>query len=200
MIKVTKCHFDPQACFPGNFDDFEKLTKQSSDFYRETDMELFETTKRHAAFSADKKYRYRLEIIWDKSLPLVNFLMLNPSIADSFINDPTVERCQRRAAMWKFGGLIVTNLFALVSTDPQGLRDVLDPVGPGNDNDIELASRDSHMTICAWGARGGFMGRSKHVRELLKDKPLHYLKMGKKEPSHPLYLSYELDPIRWERQ
>ncbi|MBV8312930.1 MAG: DUF1643 domain-containing protein [Planctomycetaceae bacterium] len=51
-------------------------------------------------------------------------------------NDPTIERCERRARRWGFGGLIVTNLFALCATDPAGLRRVADPIGPENDATI----------------------------------------------------------------
>lgn len=50
-------------------------------------------------------------------------VMLNPSTADEAQNDPTVERCERRALRLGFGQLEVVNLFALRSTDPSALYD-----------------------------------------------------------------------------
>ena len=86
-----------------------------------------------ARFSIDRRYRYALWRVWDHDENLYNFLLLNPSSADEATNDPTIERCERRARRWGFGGLIVTNLFALCATDPAGLRRVADPIGPEND-------------------------------------------------------------------
>ena len=86
-----------------------------------------------ARFSVDRRYRYALRRVWDRSRGVCNFLLLNPSIADEVTNDPTSVRCERRARRWGFGGLIVTNLFALCATDPAGLRRVADPTGPEND-------------------------------------------------------------------
>jgi hypothetical protein len=86
-----------------------------------------------ARFSIDRRYRYALWRVWDHDENLYNFLLLNPSSADEATNDPTIERCERRARRWGFGGLIVTNLFALCATDPAGLHRITDPIGPEND-------------------------------------------------------------------
>ena len=71
-----------------------------------------------ARFSAGRRYRYTLWRVWEPALGCCNFLMLNPSTADESTNDPTIERCQRRAQRWGYGGLVVTNLFALCTSDP----------------------------------------------------------------------------------
>ena len=94
-----------------------------------------------ARFSVDRRYRYALWRVWDHGRGICNFLLLNPSIADEATNDPTSERCERRARRWGFGGLIVTNLFALCATDPAGLRRVADPIGPENDAAILETAR-----------------------------------------------------------
>lgn len=65
-------------------------------------------TRRTAKFSEDRKYRYDLVISWGKDTRYCNFLMLNPSTADEVANDPTVERCERRARAWGYDGLVVT--------------------------------------------------------------------------------------------
>ena len=77
--------------------------------------------KSGAQFSACNRYRYRLWRIWDESRKPLVMVMLNPSMANADQNDPTVERCQRRALKMGFGGLRVVNIFALVSTDPAAL-------------------------------------------------------------------------------
>lgn len=101
-----------------------------------------------AAFSPCGLYRIKLWRIWDEIKPLVMFLMLNPSTADDIDNDPTVERCQRRAQMLGFGGLMVGNIFAYQSTDPAGLHDPEDPIGAGNDEAlIEMARRDGDLRV-----------------------------------------------------
>lgn len=81
-----------------------------------------------ADFSPCQRYRYKLWRKWGNG-DLVNFLMLNPSTADAVQNDPTVERCERRARQLGFDGLIVTNLFAFRATDPRTLKAAPDPIG-----------------------------------------------------------------------
>jgi len=50
-----------------------------------------------AVYSDCEKYRYALTRIWDENARKVSFVMLNPSTATEVQNDPTVERCERRA-------------------------------------------------------------------------------------------------------
>ena len=153
-----------------------------------------------ADFSKDRIYRYTLTRQWGEIGRTVNFVMLNPSTADEYANDPTVERCQRRAAEWGFDRLIVTNLFALRSTDPRGLRSVDDPVGPRNDEFLVRCAFDSDLIICAWGNHGSRAGRSRFVATTFRrlGKPLHVLRLAKSgEPCHPLYLPYSAEPSEW---
>src|SRR5512135_175129 len=100
-----------------------------------------------ARFSVDRRYRYALWRVWDRSRGACNFLLLNPSIADEVINDPTSVRCERRARRWGFGSLLVTNLFAPCATDPAGLRRVADPIGPENDAAILETAQGCNRTL-----------------------------------------------------
>lgn len=160
------------------------------------------TSNAGATFSDCQRYRYLLWRMWNGDLPTVNFLMLNPSTATDVVLDSTVTRCMRRAQSWGYGSLIVTNLFALRSTDPRELYKTDDPVGPWNDQAIYDAAIESDMVLCAWGDHGLHKGRSKAVREIVTqgrmfDK-LRCLKINKSgEPSHPLYLSYNVKPQVW---
>lgn len=152
-----------------------------------------------AVFSPDRVYRYTLCRTWGGGGRHVNFVMLNPSTADEVSNDPTVERCQRRAVEWGYDGLFVTNIFALRSTDPAGLKAVDDPVGPANDQHLLTCARSANLVVCAWGNHGSLHGRSGAVRSMLGGVSLHVLKLaGSGEPCHPLYLPYSLKPIQWE--
>ena len=76
-----------------------------------TDEEIGEWGRASATFSDDRarRYRYLLTRTWDASLPVVNFVMLNPSTADAFVLDPTNRRCVGFARDWGFDGLVVTD-------------------------------------------------------------------------------------------
>lgn len=153
-----------------------------------------------ATFSDCGHYRYRLWRRWGTG-PVVNFVCLNPSTADALVNDATVERLQRRATQWQFDGLVVTNLFAFRSTDPRQMLTAADPIGPANDAAILDAVQNAGLVVAAWGNHGCHRGRSQEVRTLLREAgvALHCLKVsGTGEPSHPLYLSYDLKPVPYE--
>ncbi len=51
-------------------------------------------------------------------------------------NDPTVERCERRARALGYGGFAVTNFLPLCATRPEDLETGWRLVGPGNDEAI----------------------------------------------------------------
>jgi hypothetical protein len=129
-------------------------------------------------------------------------VMLNPSTADERSNDPTVERCQRRALALGCGGLIVTNIFAYRSTDPAALYKLADPVGPDNNSNIlQAASTPNALVICAWGRHGALKQRGAEVEQYLRGAsvPLHVLALNDDgSPSHPLYLPYERQPQEWK--
>jgi hypothetical protein len=96
----------------------------------------------HSAISSPcRTYRYSLFRVWNPKFPSVMFVGLNPSTADEQEDDPTVRRCVGFARKWNFGGLILVNLFAYRSTDPAGLLEAEDPVGPGNDKHILASAR-----------------------------------------------------------
>jgi len=102
--------------------------------------------KTSATFSDCRTYRYSLTRRWGDG-EIQTWLMLNPSTADEVKNDPTVERCQRRAQQSGFGALEVVNIFALRSTDPSALYvDGIDPIGPDNDQYILDAAARSGQT------------------------------------------------------
>jgi hypothetical protein len=98
------------------------------------------------------RYRYTLDREWMMGEGTCLFVMLNPSTADAIEDDPTIGRCIKFAQRWGFQRLEVVNLFALRSTDPNGLLTADDPVGPLNDHTLEGALIAAGQAIAAWGA------------------------------------------------
>lgn len=150
-----------------------------------------------AVFSPCCRWRYRLWRRWGDG-PMINFLMLNPSTADAFANDPTVARCQRRARDWGYGGLHVTNLFAWRATDPAALREAADPVGADNDAYILEVAEESACIVCAWGVHGRYQQRGACVTRSLEQAgiQLYCLQLtASGEPGHPLYLGDQPGPV-----
>lgn len=151
-----------------------------------------------AIFSSCMKYRFELWRQWDEGKPYALFVMLNPSTADEIDNDPTVERCQRRALGMGYGGVRVVNIFAFRSTDPQGLYTEDDPVGAGNDEAIVRLATGAGIVICAWGTHGNHLDRGKHVLAMLHGAgvPPHCLQLNADgTPKHPLYVGYDVQPV-----
>ncbi|MEH6495235.1 MAG: DUF1643 domain-containing protein [Pseudomonas marincola] len=152
-----------------------------------------------AVFSDCGQYRYRLWRKWSEG-PSIAFLMLNPSTADATKNDPTVERCHRRAVEMGFGALEVINIFAYRATDPKDLKKASEPNGPLNDKTLIETAKSCNMIVCAWGSHGTHLNRDKQVRLLLKDAHIktHMLALTKyDQPRHPLYISYTQKPVPW---
>jgi hypothetical protein len=156
------------------------------------------TPGRTAEISEDAVYRYALGRNWGDG-PRVNWLMLNPSTADHVKDDATLRRCIGYTKSWGHGGLVVTNLFALRSTDPAALVGAVDPVGEHNDDFIVRAAACADLVVCAWGdPPRQRKSRIVHVLALLEpyaDK-LHCLaRTAAGNPGHPLRLRADLAPV-----
>jgi hypothetical protein len=146
--------------------------------------------KKHAIISQDEKYRYQLSRIWDEEKPKILFLMLNPSIADADVDDPTIRRVVNFAKSWGYGGVFVGNLYAFRSTDPKGLRHTDNPIGEDNTQHIQSLLGLVEKVIYAWGNNQ----REPVWLYDLVDSP-YCIDVSKKGiPKHPLYLKSELQP------
>lgn len=134
--------------------------------------------------------------MWDASKPTVAFVMLNPSTADETDLDPTCRRCKGFAEDWGYGRLVVGNIFALRSTDPNQLYDHDDPVGPENDEHLRQICEEADLVVAAWGTHGDFHDRGRAVAEMLPD--LHALDTTKAgHPNHPLYQPADREPVEF---
>ncbi|MEM8980973.1 MAG: DUF1643 domain-containing protein [Pseudomonadota bacterium] len=153
-----------------------------------------------AVYSDCERYRYMLTRTWDRSGKRALFIMLNPSTATEVQNDPTVERCERRARTLGFGAFRVTNIFAWRDTDPRKMRAAKEPVGVENNSAIEESLTWADQIIAAWGTHGAHLDRGPAVAQLLKSSGLeiHHLGLTKDgHPKHPLYISYAQQPQLW---
>ena len=150
-----------------------------------------------AKISKDGQYRYTLWRIWDNELPLVMFLMLNPSTADGKKDDPTIKKCMAYAKAWGCGGIWVGNLYAYRSSSPSVLNIVNDPIGPKCDLYLEKMAKKCDLIIAAWGNNNPSKGRVNQVRNIVGGN-LDCLEISKSgQPKHPLYLKKNLRPIRF---
>lgn len=152
-----------------------------------------------AVYSDCQRYRYLLTRAWGPG-PKALFVMLNPSTATEVQNDPTVERCERRARALGFGAFRVTNIFAFRATDPKVMRAEPDPVGPGNNAAIADSAIWADAVLCAWGNHGSHLDRGAQVEALLRgtgSRLQHLGLTGQNQPRHPLYVSYGQQPEPW---
>ncbi len=152
-----------------------------------------------AVYSDCEQYRYLLTRTWASGSKML-FVMLNPSTATEVQNDPTVERCERRARALGHGAFRVTNIFAFRSTDPRAMRAAADPVGPDNDAAILDSLSWADSILCAWGNHGLHLDRGAAVVDLLRKTgaPLFHLGLtGQGQPRHPLYVGYDQQPQLW---
>lgn len=143
-------------------------------------------------------YRYTLTRRIPCALRWVNpvlFIMLNPSIANATIPDPTTTRCINYAKSWSNTDLTIVNLFALISTEPKELISHADPVGPDNDKHI-MEQIEKHILgdiVLGWGADKFARGRAEKLKELLNGREVSCLVQNKDlSPRHPLYCAGNL--------
>ncbi|CAE6899338.1 DUF1643 domain-containing protein [Paraburkholderia domus] len=155
-----------------------------------------------AVISECGRYRYLLEREGDAltaGTDRAAFLMLNPSVADAAVDDPTIRRCRAFAKLWGCDGIIVANLYAYRSTDPSALWTCDDPVGPENDDHLYALGVCPGRIVCAWGANA----RDDRVREVvrvLQDVGAYLLCLGVTKsgaPRHPLYVASDQPLVAW---
>lgn len=151
---------------------------------------------RAAVISPCQRFRYSLVRVWDPSKELLVFVMLNPSVANAEIDDPTVRKTIGFAERGGYGGVVIVNLYAFRATDPNALRLAGWPVGPENLRHIveAVTGRD---VVMAWGAnvRHHLSAWRSTVEELLRDLARNVFVIKRLDdgvPVHPLMQPYSL--------
>lgn len=162
---------------------------------------LFEASRGSADLSPCGRYRYRLTREWDASLPRVCWIMLNPSTADADQDDATIRKCIAFSKRWGYGSLVVVNLFAFRSTDPDALPGPIDLRDPRrNEEEITDAANEARAVVCAWGGHAAAIGFGDRISaHLRKSVSLHSLGLTKRgAPRHPLYLPLDTPLVPWD--
>ncbi|TSK07791.1 MAG: DUF1643 domain-containing protein [Geobacter sp.] len=142
-------------------------------------------------------HRYTLWRVFTPAPPKRIFccIGLNPSVATEDLDDPTIRRVISFAKRENCDALVMLNIFAFRSTDPQDMRAASDPIGPENDEWLLRCSSIAAITIAAWGTHGEFEKRGAKVAAMIPN--LLCLGMTKGGfPRHPLYVdgSTSLEP------
>lgn len=159
----------------------------------------------HVLFSDCQQYRFVLirdygELMDNKML---NFIMLNPSTADAYHNDPTIARCEKRCLSLKYRYLCITNLFAYRATDPKHMINHYKTNGgfkDKNNHHIIQCAKKADLVICGWGRHGKHNDRGAITKSLLKMNKIQAMALrinGDGTPAHPLYLPDELSPMKF---
>lgn len=144
------------------------------------------TIKRHALLSKDKKYRYSLKRIWDNDKPKVLFIMLNPSLADNYQDDPTIRRLIKFAKLYGYGGFYVGNLFSYITPYPSELLDKDLMFSKKNIHEIKKMTGLIKDVVYGWG---NSFQEPEWLKQIISN-PKCFGKNKNKTPKHPLYLSY----------
>ena len=150
---------------------------------------------RAAELSECGKYRWWLRRTFTTGHQKVCFLMLNPSMADALIDDPTIRRCMGFARQWGFRQMEVRNLFPYRATKPRELRKAADPTGGARGLIEARAAKGAAKIVAAWGANVPF-GRDEKVLKHFEDVPLWCFGTTKYGyPRHPLYVPYSRELV-----
>jgi hypothetical protein len=159
-----------------------------------------------AVISGDGKYRYHLRRPIAPRGRIATFIMLNPSTADAWVDDPTIRKCIGFCQRWGCGELHVANLFAFRATDPAELRQADDPIGPDNcewvqrivDITVNRVSPEHRgYVVCAWGTHGSYMDQDRTVLGWIEDvcEPMCLGVTQDGHPRHPLYVPYSAERV-----
>lgn len=161
-----------------------------------------------ARFSADGKYRWVLRRVIEPDLSKyggkIVFCGVNPSDAGSVRNDPSVVRMINFTALWCFGELAVVNPFSAISSTPDKLAEMPDPVGGETDYWLRREFNDCDLIVPMWGAiekvPPHLRYRFDDARRLMREsstqcKVFGLTKQG--HPQHPLYLPRDTKLKEW---
>jgi hypothetical protein len=157
----------------------------------------------------DRKRRFWLTRDWSDELPAplktVNFIMLNPSIADEKKPDPTIRRCIGQTRKWGgFSRIVATNLIPIVEPKPE-LLPAWSGIDPENRDHLKRWMAEAHLVVVAWGGSltkeiALKIGFARHITALRAIATVELYCIGHTQTGelHPSRPAYTTEPIRWE--
>lgn len=149
--------------------------------------------KAGAMFSDDRKRRYFLWRIWNDTKKTALCIGLNPSTAKEDKNDPTIFRLNKVLSELGYGGLVMVNLFTIISPDP-GI--VITPDARDNEKfDLGMIfgqALSCQEVIFCWGDFPDIGERANKVIQMFPDA-VCFGKNKNGTPWHPRALWYAFD-------
>ncbi len=143
-----------------------------------------------ALFDDDKKHRFVLWRTWNKRQKTALVIGLNPSTANGTQDDPTINRLKITLNRLGYGGLLMVNLFSVISSDPEILLDKQHQENEKRDLGIifgyALAAQE---IIFAWGTFQEAQARAKKVIDFFVDARC-FGKNKDGSPWHPQAMMY----------
>ena len=138
---------------------------------------------RNATLSNDKKHRYKLSRHWDLNKPQILYIMLNPSIGNESIDDPTIRRLLSFTRKFDCGGFFVGNLFTYITPNPKTLDTSIGLTNKNLNVLTNLVSKADEV-VYAWG---NSIEEPNELKKLISN-PMCFGKNLNGTPKHPLYL------------
>ena len=170
-------------------------------------------------------YRYTLTVEWDKHLPRICWVCLNPSTADGGFRhvdpdnlgpeeDHTTKKILGFSRRWGFGSYTLVNLFPVRATDQKDLWG-MSQSDRGGDSDrnvgaVNDAIAESNAVILAWGTTMGSVARQWVAAQMIarvrwrttpsegNSIPVWCLGRTKNgQPQHPARVGYATERYNW---
>jgi hypothetical protein len=147
----------------------------------------------------DAKYRYALARIWNETLPVWTFVMLNPSDATHCRTDSTVTIQVERARRGGAGGIIVVNCGAIRQKYSDLAVVDADPIGPDNAFWVAHYLKLAGKVVLAFGDQAARFGGEKLIKELIGNRPCFALGVTQRGwPRHPRGVGYDTPLIEYQ--
>jgi hypothetical protein len=146
-----------------------------------------------ATFSPCGQYRQLLTRTWNRDLPSVLFIGMNPSTADAEVDDPTVRKECGFARDHGFGSLHKCNVMDYRATNPKSLlKTGVVPASVSNLPTIAHQLTLVSTVVCVWGRlHPALTPHAEAVKHLIRQNGMAVVCLGTNidgSPKHPLYL------------
>lgn len=157
----------------------------------------------YALFSPNRRFRVRLHRKTSGSSK-TGVIMVNPSVAGAKLNDHTIRKLVGFGHRWRWGLVMVGNVFSYCATDISDLALADDPVGPDNLEHLKAIMEESDRVIVAWGRLSKLPKRLqnqwKTVVKIAEKLNIDLYCLGTCQdghPVHPLMIPYEKELELW---
>jgi len=149
------------------------------------------------------RYRYSLTQRWGQGERLITWVLLNPSMVEEMVDDPTTLKVGEFSRRWGYDRMEIVNLFALRAAGPEELSAVEDPVGPKNRWFVHQAVTNAELVVVAWGDEIGHVSsRPKTLDDLVDLRRANVVMLcfgltTAGNPLHPDRIPDSMIPVVW---